>query len=269
VTYAVSAYNRYLSYRDDIRAARRQRATLAIRHHRPFPLPERTAWMMGQTWYDLLFAHWPVNPAVLRPAVHPSVPIDTWEGSAYIGVTPFGIRGLHARGTPPVPGSASFPELNVRTYATIDGRPGIWFLSLDAANWPAVFAARRAYRLPYFRSRIRMQAGGDRLWYLCERVYGPPAAFEGTYAPTGPARAAEPGSLEYWLTERYCLYTVDGDGRVLQADIHHAPWPVAPAAGTIAYNTMLDHYGIDLPGAPLMHFARRQDVLIWPLRPAP
>jgi hypothetical protein len=254
-------------YRDDIRAARRQRGTLAITHHRPFALPERKPWLMGQTWHDLLFAHWAVDPAVLRPVIHPSIPIDTWEGLAYIGVTPFGIRGVHPRGLPPVPGGAAFPELNVRTYATVNGRPGIWFLSLDAANWAAVFAARRTYRLPYFRSRMAMRVDGDRVWYRSERVYGPPAAFEGTYGPTGPARAPERGSLEYWLAERYCLYTVDASGRVLRGDIHHAPWPVAPAAGTIAYNTMLDHYGIDLPGDPLLHFARRQDVLVWPLVP--
>ena len=223
---------------------------------------------MGQTWHDLLFAHWAVDPAVLRPAVHPSVPIDTWKGKAYIGVTPFGVRGLHGRGLPPLPGGASFPELNVRTYSTVDGRPGIWFLSLDATNWPAVFAARRAYRLPYFRSRMAMRIDGDRVWYRSERAYGPPAAFEATYGPTGRARAPAPGSLEHWLAERYCLYTVDARGDILRADIHHPPWPVAPAAGTIAYNTMLDHYGIDLPGEPLMHFARRQDVLVWSLVPA-
>lgn len=255
-----------MSYRDDIRAARRQPRTLAIRHHRPFPVPERTPWVMGQTWHDLMFAHWAVDPEVLRPAVHPSVPIDTWEGRAYIGITPFGIRGLHGRGLPPIPGSAAFPELNVRTYTRVDGRPGIWFLSLDAAHWPTVFAARRAYRIPYFRSHMAMEVDGDRVWYLCERIQGPPAAFEGTYGPIGPARAPEPASVEYWLAERYCLHTVDDRGRILQADIHHPPWPVAPAAATIAYNTMLDHYGIDLSGDPLLHFARRQDVLIWPLR---
>src|SRR5829696_7588119 len=214
---------------------------------------------MGQTWHDLLFAHWAIDPAALRRVVHPSIPIDTWDGQAYVGLTPFGIRGLHARGLPPIPGGASFPELNVRTYATVNGRPGIYFLSLDAANWAAVFAARRAYRLPYFRSRMAMRVDGDRVWYRSERVYGPPAAFEGSYGPTGSARAPAPDSIEYWLAERYCLYTVDERGEVLRADIHHAPWPVAPAGGTIAYNTMLDHYGIELPGEPLMHFARRQD----------
>lgn len=257
-----------MGFREDIAAARRQPRNLAITHHRPFPLPSNRPWLIGQTWHDLLFAHWAVDPAELRPLVHPSIPLDTWQGMAYIGVTPFGIRGLHARRFPPLPGGAAFPELNVRTYSTVGGRPGIYFMSLDAANWAAVFAARRAYRLPYFRARMAMKRDGERVWYRSERAHGPPAGFEGAYGPTGPARAPEPGSLDHWLAERYCLYTVDAEGRVLRGDIHHAPWPVAPADGTIAYNTMLDHYGIELRGDPLMHFARRQDVLIWPLAPA-
>jgi uncharacterized protein len=252
--------------RDDIRAARRQPRTLAVARHRPFPLPDRP-WLMGQTWHDLLFAHWAVDPAVLRAVVHPSLPIDTWDGRAWIGVTPFGVEGLRLRRLPPLPGGASFPELNVRTYSTVGGRPGIHFLSLDAASWPAVIAARRAYRLPYFRARMAMRSGGDRVSYLSERRHGPAAEFRATYAPTGPGRAPAAGSLEHWLTERYCLYTVDARDRVLRADIHHPPWPVAPAEAEIERNTMLAPYGIDLRGDPLLHFARRQDVLIWPLTP--
>src|SRR5829696_6753840 len=120
---------------------------------------------MGQTWHDLLFAHWPVDPAALRRVVHPSIPIDTWDGQAWIGVTPFDIRGARVRGVPPLPVASSFPELNVRTYATIDGRPGIHFLSLDAANVAAVYAARRLYRLPYWRARMEIDSSGGVVSY--------------------------------------------------------------------------------------------------------
>ena len=253
--------------RQDFRAARRHAQTLAIRHHRPWPLPDHP-WLMAQTWHDLLFAHWPVDPDHLRQVLHPSVPIDLWEGKAWIGVTPFGVQGLHLRRLPPLPGSASFPELNVRTYSTVDGRPGIHFLSLDAGSAAAVLGARRAYRLPYFRSRMAIEKSGDRVAYRCERVHGPPAEFRATYRPTGPARAPAAGSLEFWLTERYCLYTVDAGGRLLRADIHHPPWPVQPAEADIEENTMAAPYGFGLGGDPLLHFARRQDVLIWPLEPA-
>ena len=253
--------------RQDLEAARRQGQTLAISEHRPWPLP-RGPWVMGQTWHDLLFAHWPVDPEHLRQVVHPSIPLDLWEGQAWIGVSPFGIRGAHPRALPPLPGLASFPELNVRTYATVDGRPGIFFLSLDAAKLPAVLAARRAYRLPYFHARMSIAVDGDRVDYRCERLHGPTASFRATYGPTGPTRAAPAGTLDYWLAERYCLYTVDGRGRPLRADIHHPPWPLQPAYAEIAENTMAAPYGFGLGGDPLLHFARRQDVLIWRLAAA-
>src|SRR3954463_13701517 len=152
----------------------RQRAVLRETAHRPWPLP-RGPWLMGQTWHDLLFAHWPVDPDHLRQVVHPAIPIDLWEDRGGIGVTPFAIQGLHLRRLPPLPGGASFPELNVRTYATIDGRPGIHFFSLDAASALAVLAARRVYRLPYYRARMSIDADGDRVAYASERLHGPPA----------------------------------------------------------------------------------------------
>src|SRR5215211_3537940 len=250
-----------------MRAARRQPRTLAIRHHRPWPLPEGR-WLMGQTWHDLLFAHWPVDPDHLRQVIHPSIPLDLRDGRAWIGVTPFGIRGARLRNAPPLPGMAAFPELNVRTYATVDGRPGIHFLSLDAGSAAAVLGARRAYRLPYFRSRMSIDVQGDRVSYRSARLHGPPAAFRATYGPAGPARAPQPGSIEYWLAERYCLYTVDERARLLRADIHHLSWPLQPAYAEIDENTMAAPYGFGLGGEPLLHFARRQDVLIWPLGPA-
>jgi uncharacterized protein YqjF (DUF2071 family) len=251
---------------DDLRAARRQAATLADAGHRPWPLPERP-WAMGQTWHHLLFAHWSVDPAALRRVVHPAVPIDTWEDRAWIGVTPFGIRGLHARGLPPLPGTAAFPELNVRTYATVDGRPGIYFLSLDAGNAAAVLAARRVYRLPYFRARMAIDPG-DRVHFTSDRTHGPPAAFAGGYGPTGQVAPAQPGTLDHFLTERYCLYTTDEDGHVLRGEIHHPPWPLQPATAAIDVNSMTAPYGIELEGDPLLHFARRQDVLFWLLERA-
>ena len=221
---------------------------------------------MGQTWHDLMFAHWAVEPAALRRVMPASIPLDTWNGKAWIGVTPFAIGGAHPRGIPPPPALASFPELNVRTYATIDGRPGIYFLSLDAASFAAVFGARRLYRLPYFRASMRIDVDGSgTVTYDSRRLHGPRADFRATYGPTGPARAAKPGTLDWWLAERYCLYTVDEQQRPMRADIHHPPWPLQPATAEISRNTMLAPYGIELTGDPLLHFARRQDVLIWPL----
>lgn len=252
-----------MSLLQDIRAARRQPATLAIAHHRPWPLPAGP-WVMGQTWHDLLFAHWPVEPDALRGVVPAALPIDTWEGSAWITVSPFGIRGAHVRGTPPPPALAAFPELNVRTYCTIDGKPGIYFLSLDAGSAAAVYAARRLYRQPYWRASMRIHgAGTDQVTYDSRRLHGPRADLRVTYGPTGPARAAAQGTLDWWLAERYCLWIVDEDQRVLCGEIHHPPWPLQPAEAVFARNTMAEQVGLGLEGEPALHFARRQDVVFW------
>jgi uncharacterized protein len=236
--------------------------------HRPWPLP-LGPWLMAQTWGDLLFAHWPLPAAVLRPLVPERLPIDTFDGSAWLGVTPFEVSGLRPRGAPPLPWLSRFPELNVRTYTTLGGKPGIWFFSLDAASAAAVTAARRAYRLPYFRAAMRIQRASGGLRYRSARVSadGSRAELEVAYEPTGEVRPPTAGTLEHWLTERYCLYALAPSGRVLRAEIHHPPWPLQPATATFAANTMAPS-GIELPpGRALLHFARRQDVVIWPPRP--
>jgi uncharacterized protein len=238
--------------------------------NRPWPLPPEP-WLMAQTWRDLLFAHWALGPADVARIIPEALGLDTFDGRAWIGVTPFEVSGLRPRGGPPVPRLSRFPELNVRTYVTVGGKPGIFFLSLDAASMLAVFAARRAYRLPYFRARMSIDRRSERVQYESERVSpdGELAGFEAEYAPAGGSFRAAPGSLEYFLTERYCLYTIDETGRALRADIQHPPWPLQPATATIRVNTMTRPWGVRLPDEPpLLHYARLQRVLIWPLRPA-
>jgi len=224
---------------------------------------------MGQSWLDLLFAHWPLPLPALRPLVPAGVPIDTFEGTAWIGVTPFEIVGAHPRALPPLPWLSRFPELNVRTYTTIGGRPGIWFFSLDAASSAAVVAARLAYRLPYRRASMAITRGDGRIGYR-SRARGVSATFAASYEPIGAASVPAPGTLEHFLTERYCLYTLDARRRLRRADIHHPPWPLQPARAEVAENTMTEPLGIQLPAdGPLLHFAARQDVLIWPLQVVP
>jgi len=238
--------------------------------NRPWPLPDGP-WLMAQTWRDLLFAHWALDPEIVRRALPPSLPVDTFDGRAWVGVTPFELSGLRPRGGPPLPGASRFPELNVRTYTTLDAKPGIFFLSLDAANPLAVLAARRAYRLPYFRARMAIVREANAVHYSSERVSpdGDRACFIADYRPTGGVSVATPGSLEYFLTERYCLYTVDESGLALRAQIQHPPWPLQPASANLQVNTMTRPWQIDLPQArPVLHYARLQNVLIWSLRPA-
>jgi uncharacterized protein len=226
---------------------------------------------MGQTWAQLLFMHWPVAPEALRPAVPAELPIDTFDGSAWIAITPFDVLGVRLRMTPPLPRLSHFPELNVRTYTVVDGRPGIWFFSLDAGSTPAVHAARRLYRLPYFRASMEIARSGERVTYRSSSasVHRPRAALHVDYAPAGPRFAARPGTLEHFLCERYCLYALDAAHRLHRAEIHHPPWLLQTAEATIHENTMTDPFGIELPATPpLLHYASHQDVVIWPLRPA-
>jgi len=225
---------------------------------------------MGQSWIDLLFAHWAVDADQLARVVPPQLPLDRFEGATWIGVTPFRVEGLRLRGTPPPPVASRFLELNVRTYVTVDGKPGIYFLSLDAASRLAVTAARRGYRLPYFHAAMGSDRHADGFRFRSRRLSldGPPAVFEGRYRPTGEVFNAAPGSLERFLTERYCLYTLDSDQRVQRGEIHHPPWPLQVAAGDFEVNTMARPYGIELEDEPLLHYSARQDVVLWRIGPA-
>jgi hypothetical protein len=219
---------------------------------------------MGQTCDDLLFAHWRVDADVLRPHVPERLSIDEHDGTAWLGVTPFVVSGLRARGTVPLPYVSSFRQLNVRTYVTLDDKPGIWFLSLDASSRFAVAAARRLYRLPYFRAEITIERSGERLLYECVRSED--KAFSAGYRGLGAPRAPEPGSVEHFLVERFCLYAEYG-GRLFRAEIHHRPWPLEEAEASIDLNTMPPD-GIGVDAEPVTHFSRRQDIVIWSLQAA-
>ena len=244
----------------------RQAAVVEESAHRPWPLPERE-WVQAQTWETLLFVHWRLPVEALRPHVPRELPLDAFDGAAWLGVTPFRVSGLRVRGLLPLPVLSTFLEVNVRTYVTLAEKPGIFFLSLDAESPLAVQVARWAYKLPYFLAAMSARSEGDTIDYASRRTdkRGHRAVLRGSYGPTGPAAPPEPGSLEYFLTERYCLYTLH-EGAVHWAEIHHSPWPLQPAEAELEENTMPPP-GIELSGEPLCHFSERQDVVIWALTP--
>jgi uncharacterized protein len=253
---------------DLIALAARQSATLGDIAHRPWPLPDGD-WRLGQTWEDLLFVHWRVSGASLRAVVPHLLEIDRFDGEAWIGVTPFRITGLRVRGLPPLPFLSSFPELNVRTYVSAGGTPGIFFLSLDAARSVAVGGGRRAYKLPYYRARMSMSRAKQRVRFESERVQdgAERRAFRADYRPTGAAFEPPPGTLEHFLTERYRLYTAEGE-TLYYADIHHRPWSISIAEALIDENTMLPAAVMRTDETALTHAAEPQHTLIWPLRKA-
>jgi uncharacterized protein YqjF (DUF2071 family) len=221
---------------------------------------------MAMSWHDLLFAHWPVAVDALRPLVPAVLDVDVRDGVAWLGVVPFRMSGVRVRGLFALPGSGAFPELNVRTYVTFGGRPGVWFFSLDAASRMAVRTARSLFHLPYFDADMTCRADGDDVVYRSRRTHdgAPPAEFVARYGPAGATFRASPGSLDHWLTERYCLYAAKPDGSILRGEIHHAPWPLQPARATIDVNSQAAAAGVSLPEtAPHLLFARRLDVVAW------
>jgi uncharacterized protein YqjF (DUF2071 family) len=235
-------------------------AALIRQKHRPWPIPNRP-WTWRQSWLDLLFAHWPVPAAILRPLVPPSLELQEFEGTAWLGLVPIRMAGVMRRPVPDLPWVSAFPEMNVRTYVQLDGKPGVWFLSLDASNPLAVWAARRFFHLPYYQARMNVTGDGDAFRYSSVRVG---AEFLASYGPTSGVYQTKPGSLEHWLTERYCLYAMSPDGSIWRSDVHHHPWPLQAARTSFEHNTMFSSHGLEIQGPPaLLHFAKRLDVVVW------
>jgi uncharacterized protein YqjF (DUF2071 family) len=235
---------------------------LDVVDHRPTPLPD-APWIMAMQWRDLLFAHWPVAVKTLRSLIPACLEIDAHDGTGWVGVVPLTMSGVRLRRMPAIP---SFPELNLRTYVRYQDRPGVWFFSLDAHSRLAVATARTFFHLPYFNAEMSSRSEGDAIHYTSRRTHrnAAPASLEARYRPTGDAVQYAPGSIEHFLTERYCLYTTDRQGRLRRGEIHHRPWPLQPAEARFTTNTLAAASGIHLPDAhPLCHYAHELDVVAW------
>jgi uncharacterized protein YqjF (DUF2071 family) len=221
---------------------------------------------MEQKWHDLLFAHWSAPADALRRLIPEKCELDTFDGQAWISVVPFTMSGVRLRGTPAIPWLSAFPELNVRTYVSAGGKPGVWFFSLDAANPVAVEIARCWFHLPYFYSRMKSTAALEGIVYSAQRRdrRGRNERLEATYSARGTSFEAQPGTLEYFLAERYCLYAQKPDGTLLRGEIHHAPWRLQEARASFTANTMVENLGIVISGPPgVLQFSKLQDVIVW------
>ncbi|MEM8558263.1 MAG: DUF2071 domain-containing protein [Bacteroidota bacterium] len=251
--------------------------------HRPWPLPP-SRWALSMRWATLTFLHWPVPVAALRPLIPEALEVDTFDGEAWIGIVPFRMEQTKLRGLPLVPGTHTFGEFNVRTYVrhAPTGRAGVWFFSLDAASFLAVWAARVSFGLPYFNADIRVTReeapGGTAppgaslvprtVQYVSRRTHrgAPDGVFEATVTPGNRLAPAEAGSLAHWFTERYALFATRF-GRLVTGDIHHRPWPLHAAEAHIQTNTLVSGWDIALPDTdPLVHYADFVDVVAWPPR---
>jgi hypothetical protein len=219
---------------------------------------------MTQTWHDLLFAHWPIEPSQVRARVPPAFELDLFEGHAWIGVVPFSMTNVAPRGLPALPWISAFPELNVRTYVRVADRPGVYFFSLDAGNVVAVQAARALLNLPYYSASMDVLRTPNGIDYRSSRNSVRAAEFRATYEGVGTPFVAAAGSLDYFLTERYCLYDLNRRNVPYRLEIHHPPWLLQRAEAHIARNTMGEVNGVTLSGQPpVLHFSTRQDAIAW------
>ncbi len=223
---------------------------------------------MRMQWCDLLFAHWTAEPDTIRRFMPEGLEVDLFDGRAYVAAVPFTMTGVSPRLVPDVPWLHTFPELNLRTYVKNGGKPGVWFFSLDAGQKLAVRLARQFFHLPYFDARFRISGSGEGIDYSATRTHrgAPGAAFEARYRPTGPVYHSTPGTLESWLTERYCLYAADSAGRLYRGEIDHDPWLLQPAESEVRVNTLGDWLGVKMDGPPsTLHFAKTLSVRAWSL----
>jgi uncharacterized protein YqjF (DUF2071 family) len=225
--------------------------------------------IMHQTWDKLLFLHWPLPPESLCALIPTRLALDTFEGSAWVGLTPFTMWGIRPTFLPAIPWLSASHELNVRTYVHLDGVPGVWFLSLDASNPLAVLGARLGFHLPYFQARMTLKEEGSTIHFNSHRTHwgAPPADCEVVWTRGEPLPEAEPGTLDFFLLERYCLYAARGD-RLYRARIAHRPWPLCKATLRGFSSTMLTSHGLSTPKqGPLLHGqAEPLHVEVWPPR---
>jgi uncharacterized protein len=223
--------------------------------------------LMYQSWGSLLFLHWRLPVDLVRRYVPAPLEVDTFDGSAWIGVVPFTMWGIRPLFLPALPGLSSAHELNVRTYVHYRGVPGVWFLSLDVTKRLAVWGARTFFYLPYFHAKIRLDADHQSVDFVHQRRQrgAPEARFEARWTAGELLPEATPDSLDYFLTERYCLYSVYRD-RLYRARINHQPWPLRRASLEHLRPTMLSSHSLPEPADdPVVHHGDPVRVGIWPL----
>lgn len=230
--------------------------------HRQWPVPD-VPWIMRQTWNNLLLANYPIKLDILRKLVPKKLPLDSFDGMGWIGVVPFHMTGLRLRGVPPVPGTDRFPQINVRTYITLDGKPGVYFFSLDAANWLAAKMAKTFFHIPYNFADIRVESSESTFHFESKRK---DMGLVCSYRPISEPFYAEKGSFDWWMVERYCFYTVNKKGVPLRCDILHRPWLLQRAEAEFPQNTMLSMQGMQVESNnPTIHFSKKVEVRAWPL----
>jgi len=224
--------------------------------------------VMRQRWSKILFLHWRIDPDILRAKLPPGLHLDLHEDEAWLGIVPFFMERIRPVGLLPVPGLSWFLELNVRTYVHDEnGLPGVWFFSLDCIQALAVEIARSLFHLPYEHAEMSSSHKDQSTYYDCRRKSEPnPASF--IYSSSGPGEPAEPGTLEFFLAERYLLYSARPDGSLFTGRVHHRPYLLSPAKCDAWSTAPALWDGLTCPTSPpdTALFVEHVDVSIFPLR---
>ena len=236
---------------------------LKERNHRPYSLPE-WPWVTTQRWENVLFLHWQFSPNVLKPHIPKQLQLDLYDAAAWIGIVFFQVKGMRLRSMPALPRLSSFLQLNVRTYVTYNGLPGVYFFSLDVDSKFACLLAKTIYSLPFRRADVKLDRQGDYMNMVYARKKG---SFAGemscSYAPVSAVFQAQINTFDHWLLERYCLWNIRKND-LWRTDIHHTKWNFQKAevilhshsmAGYLHRKSFLDH--------PLVHYAAMKQALFW------
>ena len=236
--------------------------------HIPFPMPEGRS-VLRQNWKKLTFMHWSVEPEVLQRHLPAGLDLDLHEGKAYIGCIPFVMEKVRPARLPAVPGISTFGEFNIRTYVTKNGIPGVFFLTLDAQSRVTCFYANRRYGLAYRHAKASVSGTLEAGYAWSSTRTKGDVGLAGSAMKTSGVRQAEPGSLEYFLFERYSLYTLH-NGRLRHGYTHHAKWWYADATAHVVRNTLVDSYQLGIEDATqpeLVHMSEGVEVVTWHLLP--
>lgn len=225
--------------------------------------------VMRQRWSRLLFLHWPMEPAAIQATLPPGLHVDTFEGKAWAGVVPFYMDAIRPVYVPPMPWISWFLEMNVRTYVHDDaGNSGVWFYSLDCNQPVAVEVARRFFHLPYHHARMKARLEADIVHYRSERR-GTGVPTDYVYQPDKrEVRMAEPGTFEFFLVERYLLFSASSVGRIHTGRVYHTPYTFTDAECGTWSAEPLRQAGLPMPEvAPAsMLYSPGVDVWVHPLR---
>ena len=232
--------------------------------HLPFPVPERK-YALKQNWSNLTFMHWEIEPKLLQKHIPKDLELDLFNGKAYVGTIPFSMEKVRPRNIPAISYISNFPEFNVRTYVTKNGKSGVFFLTLDAQSWITCTYAPLAYGLPYKYAKCIMEVSNSDRYYWKSKRSENGIGIEGESIANGSILKAKKGSLEEFLFERYCLY-VSYRGEIHRAYTCHEPWEYRDAKVTIKDNSLTEFYELGIKNTlkpDLVHVSKGVEVLTW------